>query len=502
MQQEYNTVDVFEQFPKALEKFRFLATKLLSEEVKRAEHGDVEQLIQQEGTEVHRVMLQEYFNVREAEEPELAEITGCDGIKRNHRKRGMKRDLMTVFGEIEVKRRGYRSRETRSLFPLDGELNLPKNKYSHGLQRRIAEQVALNSFDEAVATTKRTTGGTVPKLQAEQIAVSVSQDFESFYANRQVPESEVTTDPLVLSLDGKGIVMKKESLRAATQKAAERERHKMTTRLSKGEKRNRKRMAQVGTVYSIERQVRTAESIMASDQTEQSKKPRARNKRVWASVSREAATVVNEVFEEALRRDPNKHRTWTILVDGQPQQLENIKSASERLNLSNTVLILDFIHVLEYLWKAAYCFEEEGTEAAESWVNERATRILEGKAIHVAAGIRRSATLRQLTDNERKAADLCADYLLNHQHMLKFDQYLSQGLPIATGVIEGACRHLIKDRMDITGARWGLNGAEAVLKLRSLKSSGDFEEYYNYHTAQECKRNYAALPMATSCRAA
>jgi len=86
--------------------------------------------------------------------------------------------------------------------------------------------------------------------------------------------------------------------------------------------------------------------------------------------------------------------------------------------------------------------------------------------------------------------DKCANYLLKYAEFLRYDQYLVSGLPIATGVIEGACRHLIKDRMDLTGARWSLQGAEAVLRLRSLRSSGDFEEYWRFHEKEELERNH------------
>jgi hypothetical protein len=155
-------------------------------------------------------------------------------------------------------------------------------------------------------------------------------------------------------------------------------------------------------------------------------------------------------------------------------------------------LILDFIQVLEYLWKAAFCFHTEGSEAAEAWVAGRALQILKGKASDAAAGMRRSATSRQLSTEERKPVDTCADYLLKYRQMLKYDAYLAAGLPIATGVIEGTCRHLIKDRMDITGARWGLQSAEAILKLRSLHSSGDLDEYWAFYKAQALKRNHVA----------
>ncbi len=154
---------------------------------------------------------------------------------------------------------------------------------------------------------------------------------------------------------------------------------------------------------------------------------------------------------------------------------------------------MDIIHVTEYLWKAAWCFYGEGNKQAEQWVSERLLEILRGKASLVAGGIKRSATRQRITPRNRGPIDKCAGYLLKNKHYLQYHRYLRDGLPIATGVIEGACRHLIKDRMDVTGARWSLQGAEAILKLRSLRSSGDFEEYWKFHEEQEYERNHLQL---------
>jgi hypothetical protein len=151
---------------------------------------------------------------------------------------------------------------------------------------------------------------------------------------------------------------------------------------------------------------------------------------------------------------------------------------------------LDFIHVLDYLWKAAYCFCDESSQEAEDWVKERALKVLNGEAAQVAAGIRRSSTKRNLNPKGRKNADTCSDYLLKYKNYLQYDKYLQAGYPIATGVIEGACRYLIKDRMDITGARWRLQGAEAVIKLRAIIASHDFEEYFRFYKSQQRIKNY------------
>jgi hypothetical protein len=144
-----------------------------------------------------------------------------------------------------------------------------------------------------------------------------------------------------------------------------------------------------------------------------------------------------------------------------------------------------------YLWSASLAFHGEGSPERENWVGERLLAVLEGRASLVAAGMRRSATKRGLATAEREPVDVCAQYLLNHTAYLRYDEYLKAGLPIATGVIEGACRHLVKDRMAVTGARWSLAGAEAVLQLRALRSSGDFDEYWKFHEQREYERNHA-----------
>ncbi|MCP4989523.1 MAG: hypothetical protein GY928_26760 [Colwellia sp.] len=138
-------------------------------------------------------------------------------------------------------------------------------------------------------------------------------------------------------------------------------------------------------------------------------------------------------------------------------------------------IIIDFPHVLEYVWQAAWCFYEKGDDNVEKWVEKHALKILDGHSNQVAKGMRISA--RKLGITQRVNIDKCADYLLKNKARLQYGEALKSGYHIASGVIEGACRHLINDRLDVTGARWGLQGAEEILKLRSLKSSRDFNDY-------------------------
>lgn len=312
----------------------------------------------------------------------------------------------------------------------------------------------------------------------------------------------------MITIDAKGIVMLPEDLREETRKQVKSRQGKLETRTSPGEKPNAKRMATVAAVSTIEPFERTPEDIVADlrpvkEATPKPKRPRPENKRVWASVAKEPEEVIAEAFEEALRRDPDRTKGWGALVDGNKHPIKLLRRYAKQHKVQLTI-ILEVIHVVEYLWKAAWAFFPKGCLQAEAWVRERFLEVLRGRGSYVAAGIRRSATRRSMASSTRKPIDACADYLLKYQRFFRYDRYRRGGYPIATGVIEGACRHLIKDRMDLTGVCWRLQRAEAVLRLRSLRSSGDFEEYWSFHLERERDHNHAAkyagpIPMVRPC---
>jgi hypothetical protein len=200
--------------------------------------------------------------------------------------------------------------------------------------------------------------------------------------------------------------------------------------------------------------------------------------------------VIRQTFEEALRRDPERCRRWVALVDGNREQIAIIRAVARELGVTIT-LVLDLVHVLEYIWKASYCLNSEGSKEAEAWVEQRLIGLLDGQSAgYLAKGMRRNALARGMQASDRKALDNCARYLVNHRKLLHYDRALRDGLPIGTGVIEGACRYLVKDRMDRTGARWSLNGAEAVLRLRALCTNGDFDAYWAFHLEREHDRTH------------
>lgn len=499
----YTTATAGREFDDARAEFQSIEQWLTADDTGSCTHEEIEAELEQRGREVMRRLLQAHFDLRAHQEDRLVSVVGADGIERTN-VRGGGRALMSVFGPVRPARLRYGARGTANLAPADAVLNLPVENQSHGLRGHAAIESARGSFDEATEALRRYTGGTVAKRQVEQLAQRTAQDFDDFYEQRAAEAVEETEDLLVLTTDGKGIVMRTEDLRESTRKAAERARRKLKNRLTAGEKRGRKRMATVAAVYSIVAQSRQPDDVVKElspvrDAAEP--RPRAYNKRVWASVEKDSEDVIDAAFREALRRDPEKKRTWVVLVDGDANQLDRVYRCAERHN-AEIFVIVDFIHVLEYLWRAAWCFFPKADSGAETWVTQRLLRILEGGVSDVAAGIRRSATLQKLAGSKRKTVDTAVDYLLNHRAMMCYDLALTEGWPIATGVIEGACRHLVKDRMDITGARWGLHGAEAVLKLRALRSSGDWDEYWRFHMRREQERNHFSRYAADQLAAA
>jgi hypothetical protein len=229
--------------------------------------------------------------------------------------------------------------------------------------------------------------------------------------------------------------------------------------------------------------------------------PKAAGKWLAASLVEDIATVIAAGFDEAARRDPGQDRDWVALVDGNTTQIDAITAEATRRGVQVTIPI-DYLHVAGYVWNAAKAFFATDTIAgmtkARTWVHERNRMILAGNALDVADRIRARILSSKPTTAQRKSALEAATYLTNKAPHLDYPTALAKGWPIATGVIAGACRHLVKDRLEITGARWGLDTAEAVLTLRAIKTTGDLDNYWRYHQRQQHHRTYPANTTRTT----
>jgi hypothetical protein len=297
----------------------------------------------------------------------------------------------------------------------------------------------------------------------------------AFY--RQRSAAPATGSMLVAAVDCKGIPMVKPGGAQPT------------PRLTKGQKANKKRMATVATVFTRAPWVRTPQQVIENlfptgrrPSDDAPAPPRPENKRVWASLLKGKTAVIQEVAEEMDRRDPSRSLTRLALTDGE-------RALQIRVDLKlNVTLILDLMHVLEKLWKAAYVFHAEGSLDSDLWVLDRTLRILFGDVGQVVKGIRQSITKRSLSGSKRKTLEGVADYLYRNRSRMRYDEYLASGWPIASGPVEGACKNLIKDRMERSGMRWTEQMAEAIVQLRAIYLSGDLDRYWEFHIEQDQRR--------------
>jgi hypothetical protein len=473
-------------FARSREAFAQAEGWLAGPEAAGLDHAAVEEQLAVRGQEMLRLLFQDHLDARAAAEPRLEQVTGPDGICRTRAERGHARPLASVFGPVQVSRIAYRAPGARNAHPADAELNLPAGKHSHGLSKLVASAAASGSLAAACAAVTARTGCKLGTRQCQQLARAAAADFDDFYAARRPPPGAAPGDVLVLEVDGTGIAVLPGQQRPRAARAARRSAPKQDGRLSRGEVRTRKRMAAVAAVFDLAPVPRAAAAILAPGPRPPA--PTAAGKWLTASVAADTAGVVAAAFAEADRRDPDRQRTWIALADGNKDQIRQIQAQAAARGIDVTITC-DFIHVTEYLWDASWCFYPEASPDAGPWVRDRAAAILDGRAADVAAALRAAP---QLSAAKRKIAARTAGYLEAKAPYLDYPAALAAGWPISTGVIEGACRHLVKDRMAITGARWGIDTAEAILQLRALHANGDFDAYWNWHRHREHQRNHPA----------
>jgi hypothetical protein len=402
-----------------------------------------------------------------------------------------------------VRRIGYRAgiKGVPSLFPRDAVLNLPLLGYSWQLQRLAEMFCRSGAYELAHEFVLAATGVSIGKRQLEQITLAAAADAERFYQDQDRPrgqgplagtgDQDGCLPPLAISADGKGVAMLPEARRRCAKDPGQRVRT-FDKRAGTGEKKGCKRMAETGCVFDVIPQApRTPEQVMRPDPGAGAKAPRAENRWYACDITAGRDVTIGKIFDEADRRDPGHRRTWIALADGDIHQLGLIQAQAAARGIT-LVILVDFIHVQEYLWKTAWCFHAPRDPAIEDWVIAQGLDILHGRVPDVIARIRDLATAHPPRPGSEHAKIIrkTLSYLENKQPFLDYPAALANGWPIATGVIEGACRHLVQDRMGITGARWSLEGAQAMLWLRAIAASGDTDAYWDWHITQEHQRNH------------
>jgi hypothetical protein len=403
------------------------------------------------------------------------------------------RDYRSVFGDFTLHRTAYGSREGQKIdfVPLDARLQLPAGDYSYLLQQWDQALGCEFAFARVGTTLFDVLGLKQSTDSLERQNRHMAEQVGPFRQSRPQPSPADEGAVMVAQADGKGVVMRRAADRA-----------KILEHGRKGPKVDQKRMAVVGAIYSVDRLVRTADEVIESlfrdpraERPKAPKRPEPVAKHLWASLShdRDGAKVsgTDEVFawlhNELADRNPGQGKEVVNLMDGQESLWE---ARRDYLPGANAVDVLDLLHVTPRLWQAAHLFHQERSAEATAFVRRRLEQVLQGRVGYVVGGLRQMGTKRGLSGAKAKRLKVLCGYLEKNAVRMRYDEYLAKGYPIASGVIEGACRHYVKDRMERAGMHWTKAGAQAMLDVRSEYLNGDWEAFQQYRIEQETTRLY------------
>ena len=392
------------------------------------------------------------------------------------------RRYLSIFGELFLRRWVYAQREKQRIerAPLDERLGLPAGEFSYVLEDWLQRMCMKESFREATTSLRALLGLSPSERAAEEVNQRIAEHAEAFAVQHPAPPGEEEAELLVATADGKGVPMRRPL----------EERVRRGPRRGKGEKANKKQMAYVGAVYSIDRFRRTADEVVdeLARKERAADRPAPQHKRVWAEMTRvlegESCTGRERLFVEMAiachERDRQRKKTLVCLMDGEAA-LWNVQHEW----LSRAVGILDLFHVLERLWGVAHVFHREGSGQAAEFVSHHRRLLLEGKVGYVIGRFKRLCDEHVLRGARRRTVSAVIGYYANNREHMRYDEYLAAGYPIGSGVAEGACRHVVKDRLEQTGMRWMVQGAQAMLHLRAIYLNGQWEEFLNYRIEAE-----------------
>lgn len=401
------------------------------------------------------------------------------------------RPYHSIFGMLAVTRRAYAVGDKQKAYaPLDAHLGMPEGEHSYVLEDFLERFCVKNPFGDSVQSLKDLFGRRVSKLTAERLNQKFGQEIAAI---RQQSKAEPLEAPdaeiLVVSIDGKGVPMcgtveQKRGLPETPMQKHQRKKRERNAegqserRLPPGHGKTHKQMAWLSVVYSIDAFPRKAADLLDELKGQRPKHPpRPVNKHLRAQmtdyIEGERVNGQDTIFEDAasqlLDRDPDSRKTVVCLMDGQCSLW-----GRQAIFLPAAIPILDIFHVSEKLWEAAYCFHKQSSIEAEEFVEHYFRLLLDGKVGVVLRSLR--GKIRGLKNTAQKKLKDVIRYFQNNQRLMKYDEYLEKGYPIASGVIEGGCRHLVKDRMERTGMRWQIDGAQAMLNTRTAYINDEWDD--------------------------
>jgi hypothetical protein len=418
-----------------------------------------------------------------------AELPADDGRTVVRLERPRPRRYLSIFGELTIKRFVYAAREGQKIqrAPVDERLGLPAGEFSYVLEDWLGRLCVKESFQEATCDLRQLLGLSPSVRAAEHMSQRIAADVEAFEIGRPAPPAGEEGKIVVATADGKGVPMRRPLA----------ERARRGPRRTKGANRNKKQMAYVGAVYTIDPFPRTADEVIdeVARKARARERPVPRHKHVWAEMTRVSQGEGGEssgrdrLFIEmaiaAHDRDPTRKKTLVCLMDGEAALWK-----AQQEWLPGAVCILDLFHVLERLWSVAHVFHREGSREAEAFVTRHLRMLLEGKVGYVIGRFKRLRDAHAVRGPRRAAVTAAIGYYENNRAHMRYDAYLAAGYPIGSGVAEGACRHVVKDRMEQTGMRWTLEGAQALLHLRAVYLNGQWNAFLDHHIETEQSSQY------------
>ncbi len=491
-------IEVEDRFCKVARQF----SRVLAAIERAAERGDAVHEVEEASwgglIEMGREMIAAYIK-QQGEELPRPKVIEHEGKTLRRLPKRRTRKYVSAFGPTPFRRDVYATRETQrqEVVPLDAKLGMPEGHTSYLLQKWGDAKCVKESYQESRASLLEILGF-APSVNCLEDTVARAAEHAMVYFDEQEPVDPTTEEEiLVATSDCKGVPMRR--VDAPRTKRGDDGPPPKQKRLKKGEKNGQKRMACVGGVYSVAPFRRTVDEVLNEilRKEKQTGRPKPQNKRLRAVLTREvdgkqlnAKDVVFDWLAKEVRgRDPRQHRTVVAIMDGETK----LRDLQER-KIGRAVGILDIWHVTEYLWKLAYCFHPEGSDEAEAFVETYLRKLLEGKVRRVIGGIRQMATKRGLSKPRRKKVQQCLNYFAARCEYMKYGEYLSAGYPIGSGVVEGACRHLVKDRMEQSGMRWRIEGAQAVLSLRAIYLNDDWDAFHTIRIQAEQRKMYPYKP--------
>jgi hypothetical protein len=400
-------------------------------------------------------------------------LTREDGSVLRYRRTSLKKYL-SIFGEVTIRRAYYLKDGGKGVFPLEAQLNLPKRMYSYLLQKWMTLWGVRTTYEGAVETVEDFLGLDLAHRPIQRVARDLTAAVNEFNDSLETPEASEEGPILIESLDGKGIPMCKPN----------------PDQPKTPDKPGKKKMALVTAALSADPyEQRPVEEIAdrlvneggKSQRSKKTRRPKPHHKRIIASLTQDRSTVMNKAQAAAMSRIHPNTAVKAVLGDGE----KNIWNFADDL-FPDWIQILDIIHVRDKLWIAAHLYYKKESRNAKEYVRERLVALLTGEVELIIEDF--GIAMEDGSLSASKAETLrrkVLGYFVNNRDRMQYDKYRAMGLPIGSGVIEGTCKNLINDRMERSGMRWSPDGAEAILKLRSLDLTDLWNDFWTFRTQRE-----------------